>query len=80
MGQTMFVVCSSMFDLSKSKIGCLSLIINRLTSSSSFVVRKNDVPVCLMSLVNLMKALLGLMLDVHLITNRKIHVCVCVCV
>ena len=55
-----------MFDRSKPKIGCSSLITIRWTCSGSFDVRKNDVPVCLMSnLVNISIALLDSMYDVR---------------
>ena len=59
-------VQNSMFDCSKPKIGCSSLITKRWTNSSPFDVRKNDVQVSSMSnLVNLVKALLlGLNFDV----------------
>ena len=57
-------VQSSMFDRSKPKIGCLSLIANRWTHLNSFKVRKNDVRVSSISnLVDLVKALLGLKFD-----------------
>ena len=56
----------SMFDRSKPKIGCSSLITNRWTRSSSFDVRKSDVGVSSKSdLVNLVKALLGSKFDVR---------------
>ena len=60
-------VWSLMFDGSKPKIGCLSLITKRWTWLSSFDVRKNDVWICSISnLVNLVKAILGSMFDVWL--------------
>ena len=60
-------VRSSMFDRSKPKIGCSSSITIRWTCSSSFDVRKNDVRDCsISSLVNLVKALLGLIFDFRL--------------
>ena len=59
-------VGSSMFDCSKLKIGCSSLITYRWTCSSSFDVRKSDVRVSSKSdLVSLVKALLGLKFDVR---------------
>ena len=73
-----------MFDRSKSKIGCSSSITKRLTRSSLFDVRKNDVWVCSISnLVNLVKALLCSMFDrlkprigcSSSITNRWTHSC-----
>ena len=59
-------VRSSMFDCSKHKRGCSSLITQKWTRSSSFNVRKNDVRVCSISnLVNLVKALLDSKFDVR---------------
>ena len=58
-------VRSLMHDRLMPKIGCSSSITNTRTSLSSLNVRKNDVPVSLMSnLINLVKALLGSMFDV----------------
>ena len=65
-------VQSSMFNRSKPKVGCLSLITRRWTCSSPFNVRKNDVQDCSMSCsVNLMKALLGLMFDVRSLETKN---------
>ena len=59
-------VQSSMFDLSKPKIGCWSSITKGWTRSSLSDVWKNYVRVCSMSIfVNLVKALLGSMFDIR---------------
>ena len=65
-------VPKSMFNRSKTKIGCSSLITIKWTQSNSFDVWKKDVWVSSMSnLVNLVKALLGLKFDVRSFKARK---------
>ena len=65
-------VGSSMFDCSKLKIGCSSLITYRWTCSSSFDVRKSDVwNSSKNNSVNLVKALLGLKFDVWLFKAKN---------
>ena len=61
-----------MFNHSKPKIGCSSLIIKICTRSNLFDVRKNDVQVSLMSnLVNLAKGLLCSKFDVRLFKAKN---------
>ena len=65
-------VGSSMFDCSKPKIECCSLITNRWTCSSSFInVRKKDVRVSSMSnLLNVVTDLLGPKSNVRLFVAK----------